>query len=115
MRIARLELRSVRDGLERQGRSLVLEPEALRQLAREGYSFEFGARNLSRVLRRRVLEPLSRLALEAEWPRARLVRVRVAKDRLEVVGEDGAGLAAVTETLEAGSDSGAALVPALEG
>jgi ATP-dependent Clp protease ATP-binding subunit ClpC len=115
MRIARLELRSVREGLERQGRSLELEPEALRQLAREGYSFEFGARNLSRVLRRRVLEPLSRLALDPDWARTRRVRVRLSGERLEVVGEDGAGLVAVTEALEPGGAAGATLVPALEG
>jgi len=113
MRIARLELAAVRERLEREGRVLVLEPEALRLLAREGYSFEFGARNLGRVLRRLVLEPLSRLALAPGWAQARTLRVRVVDDQLEVAAEDGAGAPGVAEAVEAASDT-SELAPALE-
>ncbi len=113
MRIARLELVAVRDALERDGRALVIEPEAQRLLAREGYSFEFGARNLNRVLRRLVLEPLSRLALSPGWAQARTVRVRVHEGAVQVTAEDEAGSATGIEAVEA-ADEAAALAPALD-
>ncbi|MEE8537668.1 MAG: AAA family ATPase [Acidobacteriota bacterium] len=113
IRIARLELQAVRQSLEQEGRSLVLEPEALRLLAAEGYSFEFGARNLHRVLRRLVLEPLSRLVLADGWERTRTVRVRVKGSGLEVVAEDSSGEQTVAETVESGGEA-SALAPALE-
>ncbi len=113
MRIARLELRPVQAGLERDGRSLVLEPEALRLLAHRGYSFEFGARNLHRVLRRLVLEPLSRLSLARGWARTRTIRVRAAGEGLEVVAEDSEGAPTLAESVEV-MDETASLVPATE-
>ncbi|MEW6758630.1 MAG: AAA family ATPase [Acidobacteriota bacterium] len=73
-RIVDLQLRDLKDRLGHQGKELVLEPEARALLAREGYSFEYGARNLGRVLRRRISEPMAQLALTPEWHRASAVR-----------------------------------------
>ena len=44
-------------------------------LAREGYSYEEGARNLERTIRRVLLEPMAARALDESWDRASVIRV----------------------------------------
>jgi ATP-dependent Clp protease ATP-binding subunit ClpC len=51
-----IQLRAIRRDLERQGKELVIQDEALAFLARKGYSNEYGARNLSRVMKKELLE-----------------------------------------------------------
>jgi ATP-dependent Clp protease ATP-binding subunit ClpC len=74
-RIVDLQLEDLVTRLAHQGKVFILSPEARRVLAREGYSQEYGARNLSRTLRRRVVEPLAELALLPNWDRATGVEV----------------------------------------
>jgi ATP-dependent Clp protease ATP-binding subunit ClpC len=74
-RIVDLQLEDLVGRLAHQGKAFLLEPEARAFLAREGYSFEYGARNLGRILRRHVLEPMAELALGPDWDRATAVRV----------------------------------------
>lgn len=74
-RIVELQLAELIVRLERQGKSFILEPEARSALAVEGYSREYGARNLGRILRRRISEPLAELALEPSWENSKGVRV----------------------------------------
>ena len=76
-RIVNLQLEDLTARLGHQGKALLLDPEARDFLAREGYSFEYGARNLGRILRRRILEPMADLALTSEWDRSTAVRVRL--------------------------------------
>ena len=74
-KIVDLQLEDLTGRLAHQGKAFILEQGARDLLASEGYSFEYGARNLGRILRRKVLEPMAELALEPEWDRAVAVRV----------------------------------------
>jgi ATP-dependent Clp protease ATP-binding subunit ClpC len=76
--IVDLQLEDLVKRLSHQGKAFVLEGDAREFLAREGYSFEYGARNLGRTLRRYVVEPLADLALDPRWERAAGVRVALS-------------------------------------
>ena len=73
-KIVDLQLYDLRTRLRHQGKVLLVEPGAKEFLAREGYSFEYGARNLGRTLRRHISEPLAQLALRPEWELALGIR-----------------------------------------
>ncbi len=68
--IVDLQLQDLKERLARQGKSLILSSGAKRLLASLGYSSEYGARNIGRILRRHVSEPLALLSLKPEWPSA---------------------------------------------
>jgi ATP-dependent Clp protease ATP-binding subunit ClpA len=57
--IAEIELKKVADALARSGKHLVVEPEALEQIVKEGYSLAYGARFLKRVIDDKVKLPIS--------------------------------------------------------
>ncbi|MFT5999949.1 MAG: ATP-dependent Clp protease ATP-binding subunit ClpB [Neolewinella sp.] len=62
--IVELQLRQVTEQLSEQDIVMTVAPEAMDWLAAEGYSPEFGARPLKRVIKKRVLRQLSREMLE---------------------------------------------------
>ncbi len=62
--IVELQLNEVREQLQEQDIILTVAPEAMDWLAAEGYSPEFGARPLKRVIKKRVLRQLSKQMLE---------------------------------------------------
>ncbi|MEM9930772.1 MAG: AAA family ATPase, partial [Bacteroidota bacterium] len=62
--IVELQLNEVKDQLKDQDILLTVAPEAMDWLAAEGYSPEFGARPLKRVIKKRVLRQLSKQMLE---------------------------------------------------
>lgn len=62
--IVELQLNEVRQQLAEQDIVLTFAPEAMDWLAAEGYSPEFGARPLKRVIKKRVLRQLSKQMLE---------------------------------------------------
>jgi len=68
----------VRRELERQGKDLVVQPEVVDFIAREGYSVEYGARNIARVLKKELLERIAHASLEKEWDAARTVAARMS-------------------------------------
>lgn len=72
--IAALKLNSIYAQLSRQGKELEISPEALVQLCRLGYDYEYGARNLERILRRHLLDKLSACALNDDWQSIRQIR-----------------------------------------
>jgi ATP-dependent Clp protease ATP-binding subunit ClpA len=74
-RIARLQLSDLALTLAREGKRLVVHDAAAAILAKEGYHAEFGARHLSRALRRLVVEPLAGISLTEEFRRATVVHV----------------------------------------
>jgi ATP-dependent Clp protease ATP-binding subunit ClpC len=84
-RIVDLQLQDLRNRLRHQGKVLLLEPAAQDYLARDGYSFEYGARNLGRTLRRHLSEPLAQLALRPEWEAALGVRVLSRGEGVDLV------------------------------
>jgi len=64
--IVELQLADVREQLLAQGIILTIAPEAMDWLAAEGYSPEFGARPLKRVIKKRVLRQLSKQMLSGD-------------------------------------------------
>ena len=66
-----IHLREIRRDLESQGKELVINDDVLASIARKGYSREYGARNLTRVMKKELLEKIAYLSLEKEWNDAR--------------------------------------------
>ncbi|MCX7830516.1 MAG: ATP-dependent Clp protease ATP-binding subunit, partial [Acidobacteria bacterium] len=81
-KIIDLELEDLRKRLKAEGKKLYLTEKAKSYLAKEGYSYEYGARNLSRVLRREVGEVIAEKALELSWEEKDLILIDCAKDSL---------------------------------
>jgi ATP-dependent Clp protease ATP-binding subunit ClpA len=57
--IAEIELAKVADTLEQAGKRLVIEPDAVDQIVKEGYSLAYGARFLKRIIDDKVKLPIS--------------------------------------------------------
>lgn len=97
-----IQLREVRRDLEKQGKELVIKDDVLAHIARRGYSLEYGARNLTRVLKKELLEKIAYLSLEKEWDDARFLVCRLQDDEIEIIPETAAA-ALSTEQLLAGA------------
>ena len=80
--IARQKLARFTAGLVLHGKRLEVTEAAEDLIARDGYSFEQGARNLERSMRRLLLEPLAERALDPAWDGCGAVRVDAADDHL---------------------------------
>lgn len=80
--IASMKLRTILEQLRQQNKELVLEDKAMTELCRTGYDYEYGARNLERVLRRQILDRLSELALREDWPAVRKISVEMHQDEI---------------------------------
>ena len=76
-KIVELELVKICDRLAEQDLSLEAAPEAISFLAQEGYSEEFGARNLRRTVRRSIEDVLSESILAGEYSKGDQVFVDV--------------------------------------
>ncbi|MDR1500639.1 MAG: ATP-dependent chaperone ClpB [Tannerellaceae bacterium] len=74
-RIVILQLEDVGRMLEESGVTLSFTPEAVDLIAREGYDPRYGARPVKRVIRKYVLNELSRQLLSGKIDRSRPVRV----------------------------------------
>jgi len=73
LRIVDLEMEELVRKLANEGKELRLSDGAREHLARAGYSYEYGARNLARVIRREVAEPMALKALEPGWHEKQVV------------------------------------------
>ena len=82
--IIRLQLQEVRRELERQGKELAVRDEVVDFIAREGYSVEYGARNIARVLKKELLEKIAHISLDKEWECSRSVVCRLRDGAVEV-------------------------------
>ncbi|MBK8976780.1 MAG: ATP-dependent Clp protease ATP-binding subunit [Planctomycetes bacterium] len=76
-RIADRMLREIAELLARRGIRVDFSPAVRAQLAREGFSEEFGARELARLIKRRVEDPLTDLILRDRTGPGTRVRIRV--------------------------------------
>jgi ATP-dependent Clp protease ATP-binding subunit ClpC len=65
--IAEMKLFSIFEQLRKQGKQLVIEEKTMLELCKMGYDYEYGARNLERVLRRKLLDKLAQMALKEDW------------------------------------------------
>ena len=52
-----------------------------------GYSLEYGARNLTRVLKKELLEKIAYLSLEKEWEDSRFLVCCLQDDEIEIIPE----------------------------
>jgi len=97
--IARMQFHIFEEQLLREGKELAITDAAVEVLVEEGFSFEHGARNLSRAIRRRVLEPMGMQALDPAWGEARRVVVDALDGRivLRLEGDGPAGGLVVEE------------------
>jgi ATP-dependent Clp protease ATP-binding subunit ClpC len=77
--IARIHLERIVATTMERGKMLVMTPDAVDAIVREGYSMTYGARFLKRVIDERVKIPLSQL-----WSTANSFRVTVVSDRVVV-------------------------------
>jgi ATP-dependent Clp protease ATP-binding subunit ClpB len=64
LKIVDLQVASINERLREQNLSLTLTPAARKALSEHGYSAEFGARPLRRLMQRWLLDPLARLVIE---------------------------------------------------
>ncbi len=76
-RIAANMLREVADLLKRRGITATFSPGVRVLLARQGFSEEFGARELRRLIKRRIEDPLTELILDHDLGNGAEVNVRV--------------------------------------
>ncbi len=74
-KIALLQLGAIEEKLRSEGKELKVTEKALDIITEEGYSFEFGARNLGRAIREKVLDPLGLAALDDPWEASTTVTV----------------------------------------
>ena len=94
-----IQLREVRRDLEKQGKELVIKDDVLAHIASRGYSLEYGARNLNRVLKKELLEKIAYLSLEKEWEDARYLVCRLRDDEIEIIPEPAAAALSVEHLL----------------
>jgi len=94
-----IHLREVRHDLEKQGKELIVKDDVLAHIASRGYSLEYGARNLNRVLKKELLEKIAYLSLEKEWEDSRYLVCRLRDDEIEIVPEAPATAPAVEQLL----------------
>jgi len=76
-RIAGNMLREVADLLKRRGIAVSFSPGVRVLLAKQGFSEEFGARELRRLIKRRIEDPLTELILDHDLGQGSVVTVRV--------------------------------------
>ncbi|HEX5052195.1 MAG TPA: AAA family ATPase [Planctomycetota bacterium] len=76
-RIAANMLREVADLLKRRGISVTFSPGVRVLLARQGFSEEYGARELRRLIKRRIEDPITELILDHDLDQGSQVTVRV--------------------------------------
>jgi ATP-dependent Clp protease ATP-binding subunit ClpC len=84
-----IQLREVRENLEKQGKELFIADEVIDFIIKVGYSKEYGARNISRTLKNLLLEKLSKTSLEEGWDEARCVACSLNGDEVEFSLEGG--------------------------
>jgi len=66
-------LEASREQLSKEGKQLLIRDDVIQHVIDVGYSKEYGARHISRVLRKALLEKVAHASLEKEWEYARQV------------------------------------------
>jgi ATP-dependent Clp protease ATP-binding subunit ClpC len=84
--IASIKLASVFDQLKRQNKDLLIDESAMTELCKIGYDYEYGARNLERILRRHLLDKLAEMALSEEWASIRTITAEWQNEEIILKG-----------------------------
>lgn len=88
-KIVLLQLEDVRKRLLKEGKELVITESAIEAIAKNGYSEEYGARNISREIRRSALDKIAELALNEDYQKARRIVIDSSKGKITVSLEIG--------------------------
>lgn len=72
-KIINIQLEGTVKKLEKQGKMLKVSEKLTDHIVSEGYSREYGARNISRTIKNLLLEKIARLSLKSEWDDGNLV------------------------------------------
>jgi ATP-dependent Clp protease ATP-binding subunit ClpA len=80
--IASMKLTTIYEQLKQQEKELVLDDSAMIQLCQRGYDYEYGARNLERVMRRYILDKLAEVALSEDWHTVKKVTAVWGEDEI---------------------------------
>lgn len=91
-KIVLLQLEDVRKRLFKEGKELVITESAIETIAKNGYSEEYGARNISREIRRSALDKIAELALHEDYSKARRIVIDSSKGKITVSLEMGSEL-----------------------
>ncbi|MFC1851055.1 AAA family ATPase [candidate division CSSED10-310 bacterium] len=83
-KIADLQLNILREKLKKDGKALILSDEALDLIVERGYSEQFGARNLTRIIRKMLLDPLAMRSLQPEWESTLTIEVDAIDEELKI-------------------------------
>lgn len=84
MQIVSLQLETIKKQLLREGKLMMIAPAVIEYLARQGVSAQYGARQLSRVITRTLLEPLAGKAITEEWQQGNLIYCELAGETVQI-------------------------------
>lgn len=84
-KIIDIQLKTTREELEKHDKELAISDDVIDYIIKEGYSREYGARHISRILRKHIFEKVAHLSLEKEWDYARQVSCSMDKEEEDVV------------------------------
>jgi ATP-dependent Clp protease ATP-binding subunit ClpB len=74
-KIAQLQIERLEEQLERNGLHLEVTPDALGEIANQGYDPVYGARPLKRVIQQKIQNPLASEILRGEFAEGSAVRI----------------------------------------
>lgn len=79
-----LNLQFVYDKLKEEGKDIILSQRALDYISNKGYSFEYGARNLLRMIRKYLLDKLALKSMSPNWNDGKIVYIDIENDNITI-------------------------------
>ena len=83
-KIINIQLSETREYLKKQDKELVVQNDVIEYIIKNGYSKEYGARNISRTIKSSILEKIASISLEKEWNRAKHVVCSLDENEVDV-------------------------------
>jgi ATP-dependent Clp protease ATP-binding subunit ClpA len=91
VKIFDIQLKSLLEALDKQGIELHITPEARKKLALSGFTPQYGARQISGVIRNQLRRPISRLIIAGELGKGKKLTVQLKQgEELEWITQDNA-------------------------
>jgi ATP-dependent Clp protease ATP-binding subunit ClpC len=78
--IVEIQLRETKEQLEKEEKELIVRDEVIDYIIKHGYSKEYGARHISRALRKYILEKIAHTSLDKSWDYARQIVCSIDSD-----------------------------------
>jgi ATP-dependent Clp protease ATP-binding subunit ClpC len=83
-KIIGLQLTNTREHLKKLQKELIIKDEVIDFIIKTGYSKEYGARNIARVLRKHLLEKIAHCSLTKEWNSTKQVICSMNKEDISI-------------------------------